>query len=69
MAEARQQCQWRQTATIVAMLANTVRDPKKRKKPFTPDEFDPFNKASKAEPLPTDWKVLAATWKGLLKQK
>lgn len=26
---------------IVSMIANTVRDPKKRRKPFTPEDFIP----------------------------
>ena len=41
MAEARQKVEWGQTASIMALLANCHRDPKKRPRPYTPDEFMP----------------------------
>ena len=41
MAEGRQKAEWGQTASIMALLANCHRDPKKRPRPFAPDEFMP----------------------------
>ena len=41
MAEGRQKAEWGQTATILALMANCHRDPKKRPRPFAPDEFMP----------------------------
>jgi len=40
MADARQLDEWNHTAAILAMLANTHRDPKKTR-PFKPAEFHP----------------------------
>jgi len=42
MVEGRQCDQWRQTREVLAMLANTVRNPKKRRKPFTGRELCPL---------------------------
>lgn len=43
MSEGAQQERWSRTSAEMALLANTVRDPKKTK-PFTPSDFDPFAK-------------------------
>lgn len=45
MAEARRRDNWAHTSAIVAMVANTARDPKVRRKPFVPSEFDPYRRA------------------------
>lgn len=50
MAEARQRESWTRTASVMALLANTQRDPKKTR-PFRPSDFDPFSAAKSAEPL------------------
>ena len=42
MAEARSRLGWAQTAGIIAMVANTARDRKRKPSPFTPDDFDPW---------------------------
>ncbi len=47
MAEARVQSQWARTSSLMALIANCNRDPKKRKKPFVPADFDPFRKPVK----------------------
>lgn len=41
MAEGRQKHDWGQTASVLALIANCHRDPKKRPRPFAPDEFMP----------------------------
>ena len=41
MAEGKAKDTWQHTSTILAMLANCHRDPKKGK-PFKPADFDPF---------------------------
>lgn len=44
MAEGRQKHDWGQTASMLALIANCHRDPKKRPRPFAPDEFMPRSK-------------------------
>jgi hypothetical protein len=39
---------------IVSMIANTVRDSKKRRKPFTPSDFLP----TEADERPQEWETL-----------
>lgn len=41
MAEARAKVQWNHTASILALIANCHRDPKKRPRPFTFTDFHP----------------------------
>ena len=38
---------WNHTSAVCAMIANTVRDPKKRARPYTPGEFHPVELARK----------------------
>jgi hypothetical protein len=45
MADARVRDEWQRTASLMALLANCHRDPKKRA--FRPSDFDPFAKAAK----------------------
>ena len=33
---------WAQTSAVVAMIANSARDTKKKPSPFQPSEFDPW---------------------------
>jgi hypothetical protein len=42
MADSRRRVEWRQTASILAMLANLHRDPKRRSRPYEIDDFDPM---------------------------
>jgi hypothetical protein len=42
MAKGRQRAEWERTALLAAIGANPYRDPKVRKKPFEPWEFNPF---------------------------
>ena len=41
MADARGQMEWEQTASLMALVVNLVRDPKKSK-PAKPDAFNPY---------------------------
>ena len=41
MSESRCRFAWSQTSSVLAMLANVNRDPKKTK-PFMPADFDPY---------------------------
>ena len=41
MADARGQMEWEQTASLMALIVNLVRDPKKSK-PAKPDAFNPY---------------------------
>jgi hypothetical protein len=40
MAESRSKAEWGRTASLMALLANVNRDPKKHR-PFRPSDFDP----------------------------
>ena len=42
MAEGRARLQWAQTAELLAILYNANRDSKKRPRPFTAAEFNPY---------------------------
>ena len=42
MAEAKRQHDWNVASTIMALMAEMNRDRKKRRKPFKPDEFNPY---------------------------
>ena len=53
MADARGESQWVQTSAVLAMLANANRDPKKKPRPYQPNDFNPFaRRAAKQRPLP-----------------
>ena len=53
MCEARNRADWARTSAVLAMLANTNRDPKKHR-PFTPTDFDPTAKRTAAPALPPE---------------
>ena len=42
MAEARRQHDWNVASTIMALMAEMNRDRKRRRKPFRPDDFNPY---------------------------
>ena len=42
MAEARRQHDWNVASTIMALMAEMNRDRKRRRKPFKPDDFNPY---------------------------
>jgi len=50
LAEARGNHEWEQTAAVLALLANTHRDPKKRPTPYKPSDFNPFAVERSPEP-------------------
>jgi hypothetical protein len=47
MAEARSRDRWTHTSTLLAMLANIHRDPKKKSSPYRPADFSPFRPKEK----------------------
>lgn len=59
MAEGRQSDQWNHTASVLALLANAHRDPKKSR-PFRPEEFHPIAAAKRAArpPIKGDIRML-----------
>ena len=42
MVEGRKRDQWTHTSEVLAMIANTVRNPKKRRKPYLGRDLFPF---------------------------
>ena len=52
MAEARQREQWNHTASLLALLANCHRDPKKTR-PYKPAQFHPHGRPRKPAPAAT----------------
>lgn len=50
MAEARGRDEWARTATLLALVANCHRDPKKTRA-FRPADFDPFVRRSAPAPV------------------
>ncbi len=42
MAEAKRQHDWNVASAIMALMAEMNRDRKKRRKPFKPDDFNPY---------------------------
>ncbi len=44
MREARDKSEWNRTASLLALLANIHRDPKRRAQPFAPADFHPYEK-------------------------
>lgn len=47
MAEGRQRSEWARNAALMALIANTQRDPKKSRA-FRPGDFDPFSGSAPA---------------------
>jgi hypothetical protein len=43
MAEAKRQHDWNVASTIMALMAEMNRDRKRRRKPFKPDDFNPYS--------------------------
>lgn len=54
MAEAKRTHDWDQASLLWAAIANTVRDPKTQKKPFSPGLVHPFRKEEDYEPKPIE---------------
>ena len=47
MVEGRRKDQWDHTAALLSLIANAHRDVKKRRSPFTSDDFHPFAEGRK----------------------
>ena len=70
MAEGRSRSQWGHTAALLAMLANTHRDPKKTRA-FRPEDFDPHGKASRDDTIEVNQEnvsLLRAAFTGMTAQ-
>ncbi len=52
MVEKREDIHWNHTASLIAAIFEQNRDRKKRRKPFTGDDFKPKRKPRRKEPLP-----------------
>ena len=57
MAEGRQRDSWSHTSAVLALVANTHRDPRRRSA-FRPQDFDPFAEKSSADVPKADITVL-----------
>lgn len=53
MAEGRSKDAWSRTAAILSMLANANRDPQKRRQPFRPSDFNPYERQKTSAPAAT----------------
>lgn len=49
MAEARRRDEWDRTAMLCCLLANIHRDPKRRRKPFSVEDFHPLITAAERQ--------------------
>jgi hypothetical protein len=65
MVDGRQRDQWLHTCEVIAMIANTVRDKKKRRKPFRGADLYPYTDRSKTRTKPKE-KAEAADIKTIL---
>jgi hypothetical protein len=43
MAEGRGRAEWGRMASLMSLVANVNRDPRRRRQPFTPDDFNPYH--------------------------
>ena len=67
MAKGRQKAAWGRTSLLAAIGANPHRDPKKRKEPFRPEDFNPFRNGPPPKPEKTKIKISVECLKGLCK--
>jgi len=67
MARCRQQAEWERTALLAAIGANPFRDTKKRKRPFAPNDFNPFAKRRLPKVEKEKIKISVECLKGLCK--
>lgn len=51
MSEAKGKFDWQQTSSLMAIVANIMRDPKKGK-PASPDDFNPYLQKKKSQAVP-----------------
>jgi hypothetical protein len=53
MTEAHERSEWSRTASLMALIANSQRDPK-RTRAFKPTDFDPFSKKRQPQKISVD---------------
>lgn len=51
MREARDKSEWNRTASLLALMANVNRDPKRHARPFAPADFHPYETAHRSRGL------------------
>jgi len=61
MAEGRQREQWSRLSALMALVANTQRDPKKTRA-LKPADFDPFARQFRGPPIKADVSVLKSVF-------
>lgn len=56
MADGKGRDEWGRMSSLLAMLANIHRDPKKKRRPYTPVEFNPYHapKRKRGHPVTVD---------------
>lgn len=54
MLTGRRKHDWQQTASVCAVLANCHRDPKRQRRPFSPDDFNPMTERRGPSLTPID---------------
>jgi mitochondrial fission protein ELM1 len=63
LAEGQGRERWAHTSLVCSILANANRDPKKRRKPYKPDDFNPYS-----ETMREDYVVVNKDNIGLMKE-
>jgi len=66
MLEGKQETDWGYVSSVMAAIYNTVRDPKKKPRPFTANEFNPFASQGKVKPTKT---ISVSEWAAMSKGK
>ena len=59
---------WDQTSLLAMLLANANRDPKKKRKPYTTADFDPYEKRKKKKPRAVtkeEWQAVGQALKAI----
>jgi len=49
MAQGHERSEWNRASGLMALVANMGRDPKRRSRPFSPDEFNPLAAPRRAD--------------------
>jgi len=65
MADGRLRSEWRQTASLIAATFEPHRDRKKRNKPYSADDFDPFVKERRVETV----RITKEQWRAMCDER
>ncbi len=58
MSQSKRREAWQHTSAILATLANIHRDPKKRSRPFSSNDFNPLVQLAERKPIKGDIQIL-----------